>query len=1333
MIDDPHDGARRSRLDRWRSRGRRRLLRLAVVALVLAGGLALALWMLRDLPRRLLEQALSDRLSARVRIEGLRLRPQIALSGVTIREMRTLPTLETASTPRIVVHGHWRALLRGEIERLEIPEATARLRPVCGRPLELTAPRAHVERIDLGSLDLEVVEGAKRASLHLEGTLENPEGRGLEGTFAVRAPELDILPLAALWRPELSPRCAGSDRWPDLRLERATGELVLARGARAAGAEPGPPGLRLSTRLEAARASAVLEGQELVLPDPTLDATLTLAAATRAEAVLRAPGVERATFDLELAPGDGSGTWRATVTGLDLEPWLLLAGTLGAPGELRGAGTLTGEIESSRRGAEPGADAAALAFRATARLDRLDASELDGTFSTVRAGGLVVEAYGQRLARPAADLTFRATARLDRLEAAASEGPVPAVRAGGIVVDASGRRPAQPGRAATDDDLDPRAILEGKVEARIERFAAEIPPGSVGRGLAGFGGLDPGDLSWLAPLRAGWQGTVWPGRLGGDVRLQTAALGSWQMQGELLLAGADDPGAGAPAGAQDAGPARDGGARAAVLDAAWSWSGERLEVLAERWRSLGGEWPEDLEVSGSARARGRVRGPLGAPAITARLDLEEPAVSGSLAGRALAAEAPALALSLESEQAAELRASGLDPVTVRLAFADRPPLETLLTFGDAHWTGERAALDRLEVDARALGRVVVRDVRVEGSAAARRAKGDLEAAGMNLPVLLDWWVEEGATAADPATTLATPSERTALEEIALEGELEGVASAELRWSWQADATWSAEGHAAVGGGGWSSADGSRAIAGFEPRLDLSARRTGQEVAVRVGGPVGGLQVLWDAVFLDYTDRYVGLEASGTVSTAAETSAEDASQAQASPTGSGRTGEAPAWLAGRDARAAVRLVGSGLDARWRASQRADSEPEMELTLDLDDLGEAWRAWVRDPLEGSGTIAEEIRLDGSARLELQGSSAGEAWRVGGSLEVSQTAATLDDDAEVRGLAIDLPLDLLVRRGAEGLEVSPPAAGAGELEGSLRFDRLRAGGVEVTPVDAALAVRGDRLALRDRLRVPLFGGVVGLDALSISGLLGAEPALEADVSAVDVDLMAATEAMGLFPLEGELNARFPRVRLAGGRLETEVEGVAAVFGGRVEVTELEGSDLFESFPRLEISARFEDIHLSQVTRTLEFGEITGLVRGEVEDLELVGGTPVRFNARLRSMPTEGVEQRVSIRAINNIALLGTGSDVSVLQRGIRRLFDSYPYRALGIELSLRRDDFLLRGLERRGERELFLKGRWPLRLDIVNVKPGTRVSFSTMMRRLGNLEIERGGGGAASSVPP
>jgi hypothetical protein len=55
----------------------------------------------------------------------------------------------------------------------------------------------------------------------------------------------------------------------------------------------------------------------------------------------------------------------------------------------------------------------------------------------------------------------------------------------------------------------------------------------------------------------------------------------------------------------------------------------------------------------------------------------------------------------------------------------------------------------------------------------------------------------------------------------------------------------------------------------------------------------------------------------------------------------------------------------------------------------------------------------------------------------------------------------------------------------------------------------------------------------------------------------------------------------------------------------------------------------------------------------------------------------------------------------------------------MALENDDFLLRGVATRGDKELLLKGTYPFRVDVVIVEPGQTVSFQTMMERLQALE--------------
>ena len=58
----------------------------------------------------------------------------------------------------------------------------------------------------------------------------------------------------------------------------------------------------------------------------------------------------------------------------------------------------------------------------------------------------------------------------------------------------------------------------------------------------------------------------------------------------------------------------------------------------------------------------------------------------------------------------------------------------------------------------------------------------------------------------------------------------------------------------------------------------------------------------------------------------------------------------------------------------------------------------------------------------------------------------------------------------------------------------------------------------------------------------------------------------------------------------------------------------------------------------------------------------------------------------------------------------------------MRLERDVLLLRGLESRGDKELFLRGRLPFRIDVVNAQPGKTVSFQAMVGRLKSLDFAR-----------
>jgi hypothetical protein len=316
-------------------------------------------------------------------------------------------------------------------------------------------------------------------------------------------------------------------------------------------------------------------------------------------------------------------------------------------------------------------------------------------------------------------------------------------------------------------------------------------------------------------------------------------------------------------------------------------------------------------------------------------------------------------------------------------------------------------------------------------------------------------------------------------------------------------------------------------------------------------------------------------------------------------------------------------------------------------------------------------------------------------------------------VLNLQIQLPVDLGWTE-AGAVEEGHPQ------RGSFKFDSASVGGVQLSATATELSVLGDSVTAIGGLHLPVFGGEVVLENVEFAELTRSSRHLAASVGLLRISLTEVARALGLPPLEGDVTGRFPRVLYSNGVLTVDGTGELSLFGGMVTMHDIAGSDLLTRYPRVKFSADWQGIDLAQLTHTFDFGAMSGVVDGQLVDCEIFRDVPIGFRGVLRSVPHERVPQRISLKAVNNIAIVGTGSGLGFLDRGLRRFISSYAYHSIGIEMALSEDHFLLRGLERRGDRELFVKGRFPLRLDVVNVDPGMTVSFRSMIQRLRTLDV-------------
>ncbi|MBP1748839.1 MAG: putative rane protein [Deltaproteobacteria bacterium] len=190
--------------------------------------------------------------------------------------------------------------------------------------------------------------------------------------------------------------------------------------------------------------------------------------------------------------------------------------------------------------------------------------------------------------------------------------------------------------------------------------------------------------------------------------------------------------------------------------------------------------------------------------------------------------------------------------------------------------------------------------------------------------------------------------------------------------------------------------------------------------------------------------------------------------------------------------------------------------------------------------------------------------------------------------------------------------------------------------------------------------------------------------------------------------------------GELTTEGGMSVDIFGGRIEVLDMYAKDLFASSRKIGGDIVFSDIDLGKITETIKIGKITGVVEGSMKGLQIEYGQPSRFVFDLDTVQKGGVARRVSVDAIENITILGTGSGGigTILKSGLNKFFKEYPYSRIGIRCTLENDNFNIRGKIVEGGKEYLIRRAFLRGIDVVNRDPYNRVSFKDMQERIGRV---------------
>ncbi len=403
------------------------------------------------------------------------------------------------------------------------------------------------------------------------------------------------------------------------------------------------------------------------------------------------------------------------------------------------------------------------------------------------------------------------------------------------------------------------------------------------------------------------------------------------------------------------------------------------------------------------------------------------------------------------------------------------------------------------------------------------------------------------------------------------------------------------------------------------------------------------------------------------------------------------------------------------------ERDTASPSRRLDLRLHTTNvptsRAFRTFVREPLENSAPIIETLELDGRTEVDIEITGPLESLRSSGRWRLSDGtfnagALTLD------GIRLDCPLE---RRGVDGQ--SPPVP---PTRGHLSIDRIASTAFTIRDLDLPFLHSGGVYTLLEPLAIRLFGGTVDLRALAFALSAGDGPSLKITGAITDLDLEKLTSAYGWIPLQGRLDAAFQPVRYHGGRIEWEGSVDVKAFGGRLRSTNFTIEDLFQPYFSFELrQGVIENVRLQELGTTFNFGLMSSVARGRVEDLEIVGNELAGFRIDFETVPVPGVPRFVNRRAVKSIRriLEGPFGDIE------ETFFSEFRYDRFGFTAKLDDGTFRLRGKYNEGDHEYIMLARWYQfpRISIINGHPRQAYDWEAIMESLREIYD-----GTAEDVP-
>ncbi|MCH9697788.1 MAG: YdbH domain-containing protein, partial [Gammaproteobacteria bacterium] len=264
------------------------------------------------------------------------------------------------------------------------------------------------------------------------------------------------------------------------------------------------------------------------------------------------------------------------------------------------------------------------------------------------------------------------------------------------------------------------------------------------------------------------------------------------------------------------------------------------------------------------------------------------------------------------------------------------------------------------------------------------------------------------------------------------------------------------------------------------------------------------------------------------------------------------------------------------------------------------------------------------------------------------------------------------------------------------------------------------GQQINFERNVTLPLLDGEMQFDHLDLKQLDNGTIDFSFATEINNISLTALSKAFNLPPLAGYLSASIPSVRLEKGGLRLDSSIHIDVFGGKIEIKDLQIDGMLGSYPILTADILFEKLDLGKLSKRFSFGNIEGKLNGTIKGLRIENQKVIAFDAAFSTPENRFLPYSISQKAVQNIASLGGSSPADLLSRGVLKLFESFFYSRLGFSCKLRDNVCELKGVAPAENKGFYLiKGTLAPQINVIGYEQ--RVNWSELATRLKRITAQ------------